>query len=262
MSVLPGAEPFLLETEGPTRAGVVLCHGFTGTPQSMRAWGEHLHGTGLTVICPRLPGHGTSWQEMAQSGWRDWYGELERAFDALRARMAPTNTPVFAMGLSMGGTLVTRLAEERGEEITGLVLVNPSYLGLRKTLRLVPALSRVIPWYPGIGSDIKKPGVRELSYTKTPLKALASLMEFWPIVRGDLAKVTQPLQVYRSAVDHVVEAESTRVLLASVSSAETEEIILPNSYHVATVDNDAETIFTGSAAFVAEHLSRLAQGPA
>ena len=107
MGVLPGAEPFAADG-GPV--GVVLSHGFTGSPQSLRPWAEHLAAAGFTVRLPRLPGHGTRWQDLNATRWPDWYGEIERAFDALRGRC----DQVFAGGLSMGGTLVLRLAEQRG----------------------------------------------------------------------------------------------------------------------------------------------------
>ncbi len=73
MGVLPGAEPF--SHDGGT-VGVVLCHGFTGTPQSLRAWAEALAAAGHSVRLPRLPGHGTTWPEMNTTTWRDWYGEV------------------------------------------------------------------------------------------------------------------------------------------------------------------------------------------
>jgi carboxylesterase len=57
MSIVAGAEPFAVDG-GPI--GVVLCHGFTGSPQSMRPWAEHLAAAGLSVRLPRLPGHGTT----------------------------------------------------------------------------------------------------------------------------------------------------------------------------------------------------------
>ena len=112
MGVLPGAEPF--EADGG-RVGVVLSHGFTGTPQSLRPWAEHLAAAGLTVSLPRLPGHGTRWQDLAATRWEDWYGEVERAFTRLRSRC----DEVFAGGLSMGGALVLRLAEEHPDEVAG-----------------------------------------------------------------------------------------------------------------------------------------------
>src|ERR1700752_3888325 len=117
--VLPGAEPFE-HTGGPV--GVLLCHVFTGSPQTLRGWADYLADHGFTVSLPRLPGHGTTWQDLARTGWQDWYGELDRAFGALASRCEQA----FVFGLSMGGCLALRLAEVHGSAVRGLVVVNPS----------------------------------------------------------------------------------------------------------------------------------------
>jgi carboxylesterase len=248
--LMPGAEPFVLDGAPGGTVGAVLCHGFTGTPASLRPWGEHLSAAGIAVSCPRLPGHGTRWQDLNATRWPDWYAELERAFDQLLARV-PT---VFAMGLSMGGTLCLRLGEQRGAEVAGLVLVNPSLATERKDARLLPVLSRVLPSVPGIASDIKKPGVTELAYDRTPLRAAYSLAQLWRLTRSDLARLTQPILTFRSRTDHVVEPLSGRLLTEGVSSPEVREVVLEDSYHVATLDNDAPRIFVGSVGFVRAHV--------
>ena len=244
--VLPGAEPVDLPG-GPV--GALLCHGFTGTTQSMRPWAEHLAAAGLTVTAPRLPGHGTRWQDMNKTRWEDWYGELERAFDDLRARCES----VFLMGLSMGGTLSLRLAELRPSEVAGVVVVNASLGTDRKDAKLAPVMSKVIPSFPGIGSDIKKDGIEELAYDRIPLKAVASLQKAWPVVSADLHKITCPVLVFRSRVDNVVPPVSGETLLKGLAGGTVEERILENSYHVATLDNDAPEIFAGSLDFVRAH---------
>ena len=76
MPVMPGAEAFRHDGGG---TGVLLCHGFTGSPHSLRPWAEYLAAAGLSVSLPRLPGHGTTWHEMARTRWGDWYAELDRA---------------------------------------------------------------------------------------------------------------------------------------------------------------------------------------
>jgi carboxylesterase len=244
--VLPGAEPVDLPG-GPV--GVLLSHGFTGTPQSMRPWGEHLAAAGLTVRVPRLPGHGTRWQDMNRTRFSDWYGELERAFDDLRSRCES----VFVMGLSMGGTLTLRLAEERAGEVAGIVVVNASLASERKDVKLAPYIAKVLPSMPGIASDIKKPGVVELAYDRVPLRALVSLQQAWPVVCRDLSKITCPVLVYRSRTDHVVEPISGTTLMQGLAGGTVEERVLEDSYHVATLDNDAPTIFEGSLEFVRAH---------
>lgn len=243
MPVLPGAEPFV--HNGSDDIGVLLCHGFTGTPQSLRPWGEHLAAENVTVRCPRLPGHGTAWREMNRTRWTDWYGRVAEDLTELTARC----TTVVVCGLSMGGTLALRLAEEHGTAVAGLVLVNPSVTSLRREMALVPALSRVVPSMPPVGNDIMKPGVTELAYDRTPLRALNSLRDLWRVVRSDLGKITQPVLLYRSAVDHVVEAASSAIVLGAIRSTDATEVVLHDSYHVATLDNDAPTIFAGSLEF-------------
>ena len=240
---MPGAEPF--HHEGG-RTGALLVHGFTGTPQSLRDWGQHLADAGLSVALPRLPGHGTTVAEANLTHWEDWYAEIERHLALLRERC----DDVFVMGLSMGGTLSIRLAEEHGDEIAGLVLVNPSLLTKRPDRFLLPVLRWVKPTWPGIASDIKKPGVTELAYDKVPVKAAYQLSRLWVTTRGDLGKVDQPLLVLRSTEDHVVEPDSARMLLEKVSSKDVTEVLLDDSYHVATLDNDAPMIFERSLEFV------------
>ena len=254
MGVLPGAEPFAADG---SEVGVLLSHGFTGSPQSLRPWAEHLAAAGLTVRLPRLPGHGTRWQDLNDTRWPDWYGELERAFDDLRGRCRQ----VFGMGLSMGGTLVIRLAEQRPADVAGLVLVNPSLGTERKDVKYaLPLLHRVVPSLAGIGSDIRKPGVTELAYERTPLRAMHSLSRLWPLVVADLGLVTAPVLLYRSRVDHVVEPMSGRLLRDGASSTEVTEVILEDSFHVATLDHDAPAIFAGSLDFVRAHTSAPAAG--
>lgn len=244
-----GAEPFHADG-GPV--GVLFCHGFTGTPQSMRGWAEHAASLGYAVSLPRLPGHGTHWKDANATRWTDWYTEVERAFDALAAKC----DRVYVCGLSMGGTLALRLAQTKGAAVAGIVLVNPSVTTERFDAKyLVPVLGRLVPAWKGIGSDIKKPGSTETAYPYVPLKALLSLQKLWAIVRADLPKVDQPLLLFRSRVDHVVEPVNSRIVLGAVASTDTTERVLENSYHVATLDNDADEIFTTSAEWIGARVS-------
>jgi carboxylesterase len=246
MPVIPGAESYRHDG-GPT--GVLLCHGFTGSPQSLRPWAEYLADAGLSVSLPRLPGHGTVWQEMARTRWEDWYAEVDRAFDQLRAHA----DEIFVMGLSMGGCLALRLAELRGPAVGGLVLVNPSVTADTRLFVLAPVLKLFVPSLKGIVSDIKKEGATELGYSRIPVKAAATLPGLWRITRAQLGKVTQPVLVYGSTTDHVVGSASIQVLRDALPVGQLEVRDCPDSYHVATLDNDAEAIFTGSLDFVRAH---------
>lgn len=248
MQVQPDAQP--LSHDGSS-VGVLVCHGFTGSPRSMRPIAERCVEQGYTVRMPRLPGHGTRWQDLNATRWTDWYGEVLGA----HAELAERCETVVAVGLSMGGTLVTLLAEEKGEAVDGLVLVNPAYELKDPRLAVLPVLKHVVPSLAAIGDDIKKDGVTEGAYPRTPLKALHSAMELWDRTRRDLPQVTQPVLLIRSREDHVVHPHSSELLLSRISSDDVTEVVLENSYHVATIDHDAPLLLDETVAFV-ERIAR------
>lgn len=243
MAVQPHAEPWAADGN---EVGVLVLHGFTGSPKSVRPWGEALAGEGWTVRVPRLPGHGTRWQDMNLTTWEDWYAEAERSLLELQARCRT----VFVMGLSMGGSLTLRLAEHHGDDIAGIVLVNPAVHSERWDRHLLPLLQRFIPSFPGISNDIAKPGEDEGAYDVIPLKAAYSMSYLWKAIKSDIERVHQPMLLFRSEQDHVVEPSNARYILDHVSSTDRAEVVLHDSYHVATLDHDAPIIVRDSIAFV------------
>ncbi|GAA4923033.1 alpha/beta hydrolase [Streptomyces coeruleoprunus] len=251
MPVLPGAEPY--RHDGGD-VGVLLCHGFTGSPQSLRPWAEFLAERGLTVSLPLLPGHGTRWQDMQVTSWQDWYAEVDRE---LRTLLRQCRT-VFVCGLSMGGALTLRLAARHGDAIRGVVLVNPANKVHGVMAHALPVVRHLVPSTNGIASDIAKEGVKELGYDRVPLHAAHSLRRFFQVVDGELPQVTQPVLLLHSPQDHVVPAADSARILGRISSTDVREILLEQSYHVATLDHDAERIFEESHAFI----GRLAPGAA
>jgi carboxylesterase len=226
--------------------GVVVSHGFTGTPGSMRPWAEHLAAAGYSVRLPLLPGHGSTWQATNATSWPQWYGAIESAYLDLKQRCET----VFAVGLSMGGTLVTRLAEQHPDGVAGLVLVNPAYGTKRADAKFAPYIAWAVRSRPSIGGDIKKPGVVEPAGDRTPVVAFASLLKLWKVTVADLASVRAPILMYRSREDHVVDDLSGQLLKAGAVNTTVREVVLEDSYHVATLDNDAPTIFGGSVEFI------------
>ncbi|MDX3577758.1 MULTISPECIES: alpha/beta hydrolase [unclassified Streptomyces] len=243
MPVLPGAEPY--RHEGG-EVGVLLCHGFTGSPQSLRPWARYLAEQGLTVSLPLLPGHGTRWEDMALTGWQDWYAEVDRELHALRRRCAA----VFVVGLSMGGALALRLAAKHGEGVAGVVVVNPANKVHGLSAYALPVARHLVRTTKGITSDIAKGGVEESGYDRVPLHSAHSLRTFLRLVDGELPQVTQPLLLLHSAQDHVVPPADSARVLSRVSSTDVTEILLEQSYHVATLDHDADRIFEESYAFI------------
>src|SRR3712207_1552983 len=250
VAVLVGAEPFVAEGG---RVGALVLHGFTGSTQSIRPWAEALAEAGLTVYAPRLPGHGTRWQDMAKTRWADWYAEAQRGFESLRSRC----DQVFVCGLSMGGTRALRLAEEHRGDVAGVVVVNASLGTDRADAKLLPVARLVVPAFPGIVNDIKSGPVAELGYDKLPLKPAYSLSQAWRLVRDDLDRISAPMLVFRSREDHVVPPVSGQYLLEGARSTEVRERILENSYHVATLDADAPAIFAETVEFLRSHAPAL-----
>ena len=141
--------------------------------------------------------------------------------------------------------------------VAGLVLVNPAVHTERWDRHLLPFVRHVVKAFPGIRNDIKKPGQDEGAYDKLPLQPAYSLQQGWAQIRADIGKVTSPLLLLHSRVDHVVEPSNAAWILANVSSADRTEVWLEDSYHVATIDNDAPLIFSSSLDFV----RRLAPSP-
>lgn len=236
--------------------GILLIHGFTGSPASMIPWAEALASDGYTVRVPRLPGHGTSPQHLNKVPWQRWYQTVEAALLELDSKCSA----VFVAGLSMGGALSLRLAQQHPEIVRGLVLVNPAVNLDRRILTFLPVLKHV-GMLPGITNDIRKLDTDEHGYDLLPLHALASQLELWKDVRTNLGRVNAPLLLFRSVTDHVLDDSSVRIITEGVSSTSVELVELLDSYHVATLDHDAPLIFERSATFIDQHVEhRVSEG--
>src|SRR5438874_13742537 len=169
--VIRGAEPFAAPG-GPH--GALVLHGFTGNPQSMRGLAKAFAAAGFAVELPRLPGHGTAIEDMLETGWSDWSGAAESAYEKLTARC----DEVVVGGLSMGGTLTLWLAE-RHPEIAGIVLVNPAAEPPAESFRemLHGILDSGSPTMPAVGNDIARPDETEMAYDNTPVAPLLSMFD-------------------------------------------------------------------------------------
>lgn len=238
----PGA-PFRFRAEGP--AGVLVLHGFTGVPFSVRAWGRSLHAAGSDVVGPVLPGHGTRWEDLAPVRWEQWRDHAAGHLRALRSR----HDVVVVCGLSMGGTLGLHLAASL--PVDGVVAVNPALSLVSRTARFAPALRHAVGSVRSVGDDISVPGVTEHAYPRTPVAGVAQLGRLMARTRRVLPAVTAPVLVLRSRNDHVVSDASHAHVLRR-SGGPVELVGLPESFHVATLDREAEVVHTRSARFVAD----------
>ncbi len=226
--------------------GVLVIHGFTGCTQSMLPYGKALAARGYTVLGPRLPGHGTTVEDMALRKYTEWTGEAERALQVLSSQCKQ----VFVTGLSMGGTITLYLAARFADKIAGIITINALAL-TQPLLRLTPILKYLVKTRPGVGSDIKKPEARESCYDQVPVSAAHELTRLLKAMREELPRVNVPALIIASREDHVVaEPANAEYILASIGSKNKELLWLENSYHVATLDNDAEIIFERAGEFI------------
>jgi carboxylesterase len=228
--------------------GLLVLHGFTGSPHSMRPLAQAFAEGGYSVEMPLLPGHGTSAEDLIPMRFDDFAGAVEAAYEELASRSEKT----VVAGLSMGGTLTCWLAA-RHPEIAGIVLVNPLVAPAADSFRdiLTSSLAAGIDRMPGIGSDIAKEGVTELAYDATPLEALLSLFDAVAELRPQLGEIRCPALLLQSRSDHVVPHESGDVFVAETGGP-VERVWLEDSYHVATLDNDAGEIGKRAVAFASE----------
>lgn len=241
-TILTGAEPFFFEGG---RTGVLVLHGFTGTTQSMRYLGEAFAKAGFTVFGPRLTGHGISPEAMEKSTQAEWLEDVEAGLATLKKEC----DRVFVVGLSMGGTLTLYLAQNHPES-AGIIPINaaiyqPVFIEMYKILT-----RKGTRFIEGIGSDIKADNVSELAYAKTPVKSMGEILSLMSSVREELNKITVPALIFSSTVDHVVPPDNSQEIYRKISSKQKEIVMMENSYHVATLDNDKELIAERSIAFM------------
>jgi carboxylesterase len=243
VDVWPDAQPFSFEGG---KTGVLVVHGFTGCTQSMLPLGKGLAEAGFTVIGPRLPGHGTSVEDMATKTWQEWTGEAEKGLKELFGQC----DKVFVTGLSMGGTITCYLGERYADKVAGLMPINAPVAKLNPLLPLTPVAKFVLKTIPGVGSDIKDPDSKESAYEKVPVRAAAQLHKLMVQTKKDLPKITAPILVMGSREDHVVPTTNGPFIMEHVSSQDKEMVWLENSYHVATIDNDKDLIIRRCVEFV------------
>jgi carboxylesterase len=229
VTVLEGAEP--LSIKGGLH-GVLVLHGLTGSPQSMRGLARSLGAAGFTVELPRLPGHGTSADDLATTTFADWTGAAEEVLADLASRC----DDVVVVGLSMGATVAAWLTA-RHPEIRGLAVINGVLAPLDPAVRagLDGLLSDGVTRIPAIGNDIAEPGQTELAYPEVPVASLLSLLDGVETLQPELPAIAVPVLVIASEHDHVVPPE-TSARFAALVRGPVRQVALTRSFHVATLD--------------------------
>lgn len=258
VSYVAHGQPFGL---GPDRArtGVLLVHGFTGTPFEMRPLGESLAERGFAVAAPVLAGHRGTTADLAATRWPDWMASVEAAFVGLRARCERAAV----VGLSLGGLLTLELARRQPANIAALGLLSTA-------LWLPPAarrFSQVMQSLPGVrtlalptiaGSDISDRAMRAAnksakSGSGMPLPALKSLIDFGDYLKPWLHEIKQPALIMHARQDHTIPFDCSAYLLRALGSTEKKLVALEKSFHVITLDLEREQVFRAVAEHVIQH---------
>jgi carboxylesterase len=239
--------PFFFEG-GPT--GCLLIHGFSGSPPEMRPMGEYLAEKGLTVIGVRLAGHGTTPEDMARTGWRDWIASAEEGLRELQRHC----NQVFVAGLSMGGLITLHLAAHH--PLDGIIAMAAPANITDWRFHLLPLAQYFIRWVtPNIESDLTDPEAekRLFSYKVLPVRCIVSLRQLLHLVRRELPQIQMPALVMQGEKDHHVPADSAQIIFQELGTAEKEIVWWPNSGHCITVDSEREVVWARAYEFIAKH---------
>lgn len=242
MAILPGAEPFFLP--GGSR-GVLIIHGFTGSPSEMRLMGNYLNQQGYTVFGPRLCGHGTCVEEMAQTAWPHWYSAVEDGYHILRGLCAS----VAVVGLSMGGLLALKLSAEYG--VSQVVAINSPIFIADRRMPLLPVYRLFQKFVYKKRRKINIDPLYNVCYERTPLNSLYSLTRLIKQAAEWLPQVKVPTLLIQSRNEHTVCPQSAQYIYEHLGTEDKQLIWLENSGHVATLDVEHRQVFAAVSGFLA-----------
>lgn len=226
--------------------GVLLIHGFTGSPLEMRPLGDFLASCGYTVSGVRLAGHGSSEENMARTRCRDWIGSAEDALLELKGQCQK----VFVAGLSMGGVIALNLSTRH--EVDGLICMStPAFLKDPRML-ILPIARLFVRYLPVLPSDLQDPEARKWfsNYRRMPTACVQSLMRLIRVTRRLLPMVRVPVLFIQGGCDRTIPPASLPYMLEHIGSATKESIVLPGSGHGVTADVDKETLFESVDQFI------------
>lgn len=235
------------------KTGILLIHGFTGTPSELRPMGYFFKEKGYTVHAPLLPGHGTSPEDMEKTTWRDWY---QGVLDAYQRMKEQDLEHLFVAGLSMGGCLSLLLATEK--EVDGVIpMCAPIYI--RDWRASFADLVRPFMRFKKRATDSsKRPKEIEaylVPYDRTPIKSVGELNRLIAKLRKVLPQVKAPALVIQACNDELVLEKSAQTIYDRISSERKILSWYENSTHIITVDKERNRLFEEVHSFIQETIS-------
>lgn len=186
--------PFFLSPENPNGQAVLLVHGFTASPREMLPLGRILQHHNFTVYGVRLPGHGTSPEDLATRRASEWQASIEHSYQSL----VKMDFRVSVAGLSTGAVLALKLALQHPPD--KLILLSP-FLQLQHFL--VPfagLLSHLIPYQNRDISASESP----FYYQQRPLRGIAQINRLCRQLHGKLDLITAPSLILTSTGDATI----------------------------------------------------------
>lgn len=245
LKVLEGAEEFAFG-EGPV--GALLIHGFSGSPQGMRGLGEYLAERGIAVAAPRLPGHGTTWEDLNTRTSEEWAATVEASFQHLSSQ----TKEVFVVALSFGAALALDLAARHQDDIAGVVTIAGMVFTKDPRRFLAPVIARLASSLPGVGNDIADPEGKEIAYDRIPTKATLAMLRFIKKAQQALPQIKTPILVMHAHQDHTVHPSNAQWIHDNVGSTDKQLVWFERSYHVITLDLERQTVFENTYNFIKE----------
>jgi carboxylesterase len=242
---IPTAEPFFLPGG---RTGVLLIHGFTGTPKEMRLMGEYLNRElGFTCLGIRLTGHATRPKDMVRSRWTDWTASVEDGYNLLRGAA----DEIYLAGLSMGGSLSLLMSTRL--TVKGVVAMSaPCHLPADPQLpawqiRFASHFRTYLPkrkGEPGASWFDKEAYREQISYPLNPVRSAAELEILLTRLRAALLKITVPVCLIHSKDDDYVRPENMEQIYAGlVNAPDRIKHYVSGSGHVVTRDASRGQVF-------------------
>lgn len=232
MGIIGKGDPSAFELKGGN-IGVLLIHGFTGSPAEMRLVGQYLNERGLTVSAPLLPGHGTEVEDLNQIRWQELTAAVETALAKLQERCQHT----FVAGLSMGGLLTLYLGS-RHPELPGITTYAAALDIADWRRHFAPIIKRLFKTISKQEEHWADPQAEDLmwAYDVWPVGGAMQLFALRDEVESSLPRITCPALIIYSTADSTVTPEAAGMIVDAIASEDKELVRLDECGHVMTVD--------------------------
>ncbi|MEM7539232.1 MAG: UPF0158 family protein [Chloroflexota bacterium] len=247
IQIIPGAEPIFLEGREGNDIGCIVLHGFTSTPQVVRAYAVALaREGGFTVSAPLLSGHGTEIEDLIGITMHDWVRDVLRATEELEK----TCSKIFITGQSLGAILSLYMAAMYPDRFAGVIPINGAVL-FGDADRVASLFSLDAPGeIPNDEPDTKKPNVDEIYYSAMPTPAFHQVYLLLSVTHTILKRLKTPILIMQAREDHLLAPKNGPYMMDNVGSKDKRLLWLEDSYHVATLDYDLDIIIDEAIEFI------------